>query len=1074
MQAGGEVEFNTTLFICHPTLGPIASKTLQICHSKRNNMKFKLLSLFALLLSGQFAFAQRTVKGTVTDAETSDPLIGATILVKGTTTGTITDVSGAFSLEVPDETATLSISYTGYKSAVVSITGLQNVAVKLEAGSILDEVVVTGYTTQRKADLTGAVTAVDVKEVSTLPSGNIMRNLQGRIPGVQVFTNGNPNSTVGVRIRGVGLGRLGFNDPLYVIDGVPTLSGMHELNPNDIESLQVLRDAASASIYGSRAANGVIIITTKKGKAGAMRVNLKANVSTEDYTFDVNPLNTEQRATAIWQAAVNDQTNPNAASPLYQYEWNGDFSNPVLNKVLLPEYIDGNRTMKPANTDWFNEIQQTALIQDYNLSVSNGTSRGNYILSGSYYNHQGIIKHSEFERFSFRINTDYALIPGKLKIGQNFTATNQQANQANDIAEGAMGLSIEQQTIVPVRTADGLGWGGPTGGITDRDNPVRLLEMNKDNVSNFNRLLGNAFLEWSPVTNLTLRSSFGVDYNFFYNRNFRKSFVAGSLNFEDRLSTFNNRYGNWVWSNTANYKVNLSDKHALDLLVGTEAIKFKGESFEGIAEGFAAQDRDFAFLSQATGNQFARGAGDSWSLLSYFGKANYAFADKYLLSGTVRRDGSSRFGANNRWGVFPAFSVGWRISQEAFLKNSRLVSDLKLRGSWGLNGNQQISSLAAIAIYEPRYATQSLFTTLQDNGTAYDIGGINEGQLPSGFARTQSPNPDLKWETSEQYNAGLDFSLLDFQLYGSVDYFQKETRDILTATRPLATQGEGAQRIVNGGTVANWGWEFVLGYQTRVGNDIRLDISANLSTAKNEVVDLPQEVINSFPGNGQDQTILGQSVNSVYGFVADGLFQSQEEVEAHASQTGAAPGRIRWKDLNEDGVIDDKDQDYIAIFDNPDFIYGANFTVGYKAFDLNLFFQGVSGGQIRNGYKVFTDFTSVNVGSNYGQRTLDAWTPQNTGSTIPALTRIDNNNEARQSTYFWEPADYLKLRNLTLGYTLGADRLEKLRMNGARIYVHAQNLFTIKPSETVAQDPETPNATFPVPRRYTIGVDVTF
>lgn len=1037
-------------------------------------MKFKLLSLFALLLSGQFAFAQRTVRGTVTDAETSDPLIGATILVKGTTIGAITDVSGAFSLEVPEETATLSISYTGYKSTVVSIAGLQNVAVRLEAGSVLDEVVVTGYTTQRKADLTGAVTAVDVQEVATLPSGNIMRNLQGRIPGVQVFTNGNPNSTVGVRIRGVGLGRLGFNDPLYVIDGVPTLSGMHELNPNDIESLQVLRDAASASIYGSRAANGVIIITTKKGKAGAMRVNLKANVSTEDYTFDVNPLNTEQRATAIWQAAVNDQTNPNAASPLYQYEWNGDFSNPVLNKVLLPEYIDGNRTMKPANTDWFNEIQQTAVIQDYNLSVSNGTSRGNYILSGSYYNHQGIIKHSEFERFSFRINTDYALIPGKLKIGQNFTATNQQANQANDIAEGAMGLSIEQQTIVPVRTADGLGWGGPTGGITDRDNPVRLLEMNKDNVSNFNRLLGNAFLEWSPVPNLTLRSSFGVDYNFFYNRNFRKAFVAGSLNFEDRLSTFNNRYGNWVWSNTANYKVNLSDKHALDLLAGTEAIKFKGESFEGIAEGFAAQDRDFAFLSQATGSQFARGAGDSWSLLSYFGKANYVFADKYLLSGTVRRDGSSRFGENNRWGVFPSLSAGWRISQEAFLKNSSLVSDLKLRGSWGLNGNQQISSLAAIAIYEPRYATQSLFTTLQDNGTAYDIGGINEGQLPSGFARTQSPNPDLKWETSEQYNAGLDFSLLDYKIYGSVDYFQKETRDILTATRPLATQGEGAQRIVNGGTVRNWGWEFVLGYQNQVGSDLRFDISGNLSTAKNEVVDLPQEVINSFPGNGQDKTILGHSVNSVYGFVADGLFQSQEEVEAHASQNGAAPGRIRWKDLNEDGVIDDKDQDYIAVFDNPDFIYGANFTVGYKAFDLNLFFQGVSGGQIRNGYKTFTDFTSVNVGSNYGQRTLDAWTPQNTGSTIPALTRIDNNNEARQSTYFWEPADYLKLRNLTLGYTLGADQRQKLWLNGARIYVHAQNLFTIKPGETVTQDPETPNATFPVPRRYTIGVDVTF
>jgi TonB-linked SusC/RagA family outer membrane protein len=1037
-------------------------------------MKIKLLSIFALLLSAQFAFAQRTVTGIVTDAETKEPLIGANVLIPGENTGTVTDFDGNFSLEVPESTTELSFSYTGYQPVAISIVGQQNIEVAMTSGSILDEVVVTGYTTQRKADLTGAVTAVDLEEVETLPSGNVMRNLQGRIPGVQVFTNGNPNSTVAVRIRGVGLGRLGFNDPLYVIDGVPTLSGMHELNPNDIESLQVLRDAASASIYGSRAANGVIIITTKKGREGKMQVNLRANVSTEDFAFDVNPLNTEQRAAAIWQAAINDGTNPNAASPLYQYEWNEDFGNPVLNKILLPDYIDGNRTMKPANTDWFNEIKQNSFIQDYNMSVSNGSQKGNYMLSGSYFNHQGIIKDSEFERMTFRINTSYKLIPGKLTIGQNFSATNQRANLVNDIAEGALGLSIEQQTIVPIRTEDGLGWGGPTGGITDRDNPVRLIEMNKDNVSNFNRLLGNVYLDWLPIDNLTLRSSFGVDYNFFYFRNFTKAYQAGSLNFDDQLNTNSNRYGNWVWSNTANYKVKTGGKHALDLLAGTEAIQFKGESFFGRAEGFASQDRDFAFLSQATGNVLVGGGGDAWSLLSMFGKANYVFDDKYLISATVRRDGSSRFGENNRWGVFPSVSAGWRISQENFLRNATLVSDLKLRGNWGLNGNQQISSLAAIAIFEPRYATQSLFTTLQDNGTAYDISGRNEGQLPSGFARTQSANPDLKWETSEQFGGGLDFSLLDYSLYGSIDYFQKETRDILTATRPLATEGEGAQRIVNGGTVKNWGWEFLLGYQTTLSNKVRLDISGNLSTARNEVVALPDAVINSFPGNGQDITILGNSVNSVFGFVADGLFQNQEDVDAHATQAGAAPGRIRWKDLNEDGMIDENDQDYIAIFDNPDFIYGLNLNIGYKAFEVSLFFQGVKGGQIRNGYKIFTDFTSVNVGSNYGDRTLDAWTPQNAGSSIPALTRIDNNNEARESTYFWEPADYLKLRNLTISYTPNAQFMQRLKLNGARIFLQGQNLFTIKNSGTVAQDPETPNATFPVPRRLTFGVNLTF
>jgi TonB-linked SusC/RagA family outer membrane protein len=1023
-------------------------------------MKSRLVLLIVALLAAQFAFAQRTVRGTVADADTKEPLIGATVLVPGTTVGTTTDASGAFTLTVPEGSPALTISYTGYADQQVSIDGLERVDVALAPGSVLDEVVVTGYTTQRKADLTGAVAAADLEEIETLPAGNIMQNLQGRLAGVQVFTNGNPNATARVRVRGVGLGGLGFNDPLYIIDGVPTHSGLHELNANDIESLQVLKDAASASIYGSRAANGVIIITTKKGAQGAMRVDLRTNVSTETYAFDVNPLNTEQRARALWQASVNDGTDPNNASPLYRYEWNGDYANPELDRILLPEYIDGNRTMRPANTDWYNEITQNSLIQDYNLAVSDASNRGHYLISGGWYNHQGIIRESEFGRLALRINTGFNVVPDKLRIGQNFTVTNQRANLVNDLAEGAMNLAIEQQSIVPVRTADGRGWGGPTGGITDRDNPVRLIEMNRDNVSNFNKLLGNAYVEWLPIGNLTLRSNFGLEQNFYYFRNFRQAYQAGSLNFGDNLTTSGNRYGNWVWSNTANYKVTAGDKHALDLLAGTEAIRFRGESFSATATGFASQDPDFAFLSQGTAGKLVNGAGDSWSLLSYFGKANYVFADKYLVSATVRRDGSSRFGANNRWGVFPAFSAGWRLSQEKFLADSRLISELKLRGSWGRNGNQEINTRAAYAIFEPRYATQSLFTTLQDNGTAYDIAGVDQGTLPSGFARTQSANPDLKWETSEQVDFGLDFGLWQQRLYGSVDYFQKRTYDILTVTRPLAVQGEGAQRIVNGGTVDNWGWEFLLGYQNSVGNGVRLDFSANLSTARNEVVALPEAVVNSFPGNGQDKTILGHSVNSVYGFVADGLFQNQEEVESHAQQTGAAPGRIRWKDLNSDGVIDEKDQDYIAIFDNPDFTYGLNFNVGYRAFDLGVFFQGVYGGQIRNGYKIFTDFTSVNVGSNYGSRVLEAWTPQN--------------NEARQSTYLWEPADYLKLRNIVLGFTPNASFLRNVRMQSARLYFQAQNLLTFKSNETVAQDPETPNATFPVPTRYTFGLNVSF
>ncbi|MEZ4884314.1 MAG: TonB-dependent receptor [Chitinophagales bacterium] len=1034
-------------------------------------MKLKLLIFSALLFSLQFLYAQRTVTGTVTDVGSKETLVGATVVITGTITGTTTDFDGNFSLEVPNDASSLTITYIGYTPQEVSIVGINSVNVSMKAGAELDEVVVVGYSTQRKADLTGAVTPVELKDIESLPAGNPIQNIQGRIPGVQVFTNGNPNSTAAVRIRGVGLGRLGFNDPLYVIDGIPTLSGMHELNPNDIESMQVLRDAASASIYGSRAANGVIIITTKNGSNG-LKVNLRANVSVENFDFQVNPLNTEQRAQVIFQAAVNDGTNPNNASPLYQYEWNGDFDNPQLNNILLPQFIDGLQTMNPANTDWFNEISQNSVIQDYNLSVSNASERGRYYLSAGYYNHEGIVKESEFERIAIRMNSEYDIVPNKLTIGENFTVTNQQANQVNDIAEGAIGLSIEQQTIVPIHTVDGVGWGGPTGGITDRDNPVRLIEMNKDNTNNYNRALGNIFVNYVPIEGLNLKSSFGVDYAFFYYRNFTKAFTAGSLNFEDRLSTQHNRQGNWVWSNTANYKFSLNDNMNFDVLVGTEAIKFTKEYFEGIAQGFASQDRNFAYLNQSTAGQLVYGTGDEWALNSYFGKFNYSLANKYLLSATVRRDGSSRFGENNRWGTFPAASIGWVISEESFLSNG-LFDFLKIRGSWGQNGNQEISTRAALSIFEPRYATTSLFTTQQDNGTAYDISGANSGTLPSGFARTQSANPDLKWETSTQTNFGLDFNIFNYKVSGSVDYFTKETKDILTATRPLATEGEGAQRIVNGGTVENSGWEFVLGYQDKIGQ-LGFDIQGNLSTATNEVVSLPSQVVNSFPGNGQDKTILGRSVNSVYGFIADGLFQNEAEVESHATQTGAGVGRIRWKDLNEDGVIDENDQDFFAIFDNPDFIYGLNLSLDYKGFDLGVFFQGVSGGQIKNGFKIFTDFTSVNVGSNYGDRTLEAWSPQNTGSSIPALTLVDNNNEARESSYLWESGSYLKLRNLSFGYTPKADFLEKFGLQSARFFVQGQNILTIKPSETVAQDPETPNAVFPVPKRFTVGLNLTF
>lgn len=1039
-------------------------------------MKRILNLILTLLILSHMAIGQKNVvNGRVTDSSSDEPLPGVTIQIEGTTLGTITDVDGKYTLEVSAEDVLL-FSFIGYQTVREEIGSRTNIDVAFELDiSHLDEVIVVGYTSSKAKDVTGAIESVNVESIKDFPGGNVMKNIQGRVAGVQVYTNGNPSNNAVVRIRGEGLGRLGNNDPLYVIDGIPTKSGMHELNQNDIESIQVLKDASAASIYGSRAANGVIIITTKKGSPGRLKVNVKSSVSVEDFQYEMRPLNTEERATVLWRAAINDGIDPNTISPLYTYQWNGDYSNPELNKILLPEYIDGAREMRPANTNWFEEITDRSVIQDHYFSLSNGSESGSYFMSLGYYNHDGVIKHSNFERYTFRLNSTYHVIDDVLTIGENFIGTNQSANRVTENAEYVAGLAFEQQSIVPIRTVDGNDWGGPTGGITNADNPVRVIEDTKHSKYHFNRFVGNVFIELKPVSNLSLRSSFGVDYNLYYWRDFRKAFSPGSLNVQDQLVNTLARYGNYVWSNTATYNLEVGDHH-VTFLAGSETISYQTEGFTASRRGFAAQNEDFAYLNQGTESIQNGGSGDQWTLQSFFAKADYNLMDKYLVSVTVRRDGSSRFGANNRWGNFPAASVGWRVSEEGFLKGSNLLSEFKLRGSWGLTGNQEIDPRAQYTIFEPRYATQSIFTFNQDNGTAYDINGNNSGQLPSGFAKSQTGNPDLKWETSETIDFGVDFGLFKNKVSGSVDYYVKETRDILTRTQPVATEGEGATRFVNAGTVENRGLEVVLGYTNSInvgGKSLSFNVDGNVATISNEVKELPLHVQNQFGGNGADQTIIGRNVNSVYGYVEDGLFQSQEEVDAHASQPGAAPGRIRFKDLNDDGVVDDQDQKFFLVT-SPDILFGLNIDLSYGAFDFNVFFQGIYGARAVYGWKLFTDLTSINAGSNYGQRTLDAWTPQNTDTDVPALTTVDNNNEWRVSSWRYEDQSYAKLRNLSVGYTPPSRIISRFGLSEARIYAAGQNLVTIKNKDTLMQDPETPGAGFPVPRRYSLGMNLTF
>ncbi|WP_303312723.1 TonB-dependent receptor [Hymenobacter sp. BT730] len=1009
--------------------------------------------------------ADTPVSGRVTD-EKGAGLPGVTVVVKGTTVGTSTGPDGEFTINAP-ENGTLVFSFIGYKTQEVAVAGKTSVTLSLTPNvTALNEVVVTGYQVQKKADLTGAVAVVKIDEVRDLPSSNPVRNLQGRVPGVNITTDGSPNGNAQVRIRG--FGTLGNNDPLYVIDGIPTKEGIGQINQNDIESIQVLKDASAASIYGSRAGNGVIIITTKKAKKGVSRVDFSTFLTMQKPGKHIDMLNTQDYGRVYWQASVNDGITPN--SPFYTFQSSTDANGrPVLDGVTVPEFLDADKTMRTADTNWFDETQQNAIIQSYNLNVTNGGERGGMLLSLNYYDNKGTLKYTGLDRMTARLNSDYSFLNNKLKIGENLTlAKTRQSEVGIDYVRDR---SSQLLAIVPVRTVDGVGWGGPVSGIADRDNPVRVLTDSKQNRSNTGRAFGNMFADLEVLKGLHLRSSFGIDYTLYKFRDIYKTYRAGYLSEANNRVTQNERfYGNWVLQNTLNYNLNLGDKHQLDLLAGHERISYNSESFFASRTNFASEDPDYVFLDAGAANQNNGGSGTAYRLASLFGKVNYSFLDRYLLSGTLRRDGSSRFGKDNRFGVFPAVSAGWRLSEEAFVKNTApMVSDLKLRVGWGQTGNQDIADFASRGLYQSILGIQDP-NFEYDRGTAYDIYGTNSN-LPSGYRRVQQPNDQLKWETTTQTNYGIDFGLLDNKLTGSVDYFVKNSKDILVNLPYLGSVGEGGDKFVNGASIENKGWEFLLGYQNQLSSGLTYSVTGNLSSYRNKLTFLPAEVINAYGGNGQDVTRLGHSVNAVYGYVANGLFQSEEEVNNHATQTGAAPGRIRYEDLNNDGKIDNFDQTWITEA-TPDFIYGLNLGSSYKGFDLQLFLQGVQGLEAYNNVKFRTDFSFVS-GENWGQRTLDAWSPTNTGSSIPASSLINTNNEGRASTYFIENASYLKLRNIQLGYSLPESLVSRVKLQGARVYVQGQNFFTIKSKELSTPDPEVTNYQYPIPVIFTTGLNIS-
>ena len=1028
----------------------------------------RMLLSVVFLVSCTVAFAQQVdVDGTVRD-ESGEPIIGATVIEEGTKNAAVTDFDGKFRLKVSGGKK-LSISYMGYKTVSVDPGKSLNV-VMTEDSKLIDELVVTGYTTQRKADLTGAVSVVSMDDIADLNENNPMKALQGRVPGMNITADGNPSGSATIRIRGVGT--LNNNDPLYIIDGVPTKSGMHELNGNDIESIQVLKDAASASIYGSRAANGVIIITTKKGKSGQLKIDLDASLSVSMYANKLDVLNAKEYGQAMWQAYVNGGQDPNTNPLGYHYDWGYDANGyPQLNGITMDRFLDSGNTVPSADTDWVDETTRTGIVQNYNVAVSNGTDKGSSYFSLGYYKNLGIIKTSDFERFSARMNSEYKLIDKILTIGEHFTLNRTSEVQAPG---GFLENALQFNPSLPVYDINGE-YAGPVGGYPDRENPVARLERNSDNRYTYWRMFGDAYVNLSLFKGFNIRSTFGIDYAQKKQRIFTYPITEGNVaNDNNAVEAKQEHWMKWMWNAVATYNLEIG-KHRGDVMVGMELNREDDEWFSGYKEDFSILNPDFMWPDAGVGTALAYGSGEGYSLVSFFGKLNYTYDEKYLFSLTVRHDGSSRFGKNNRYATFPSFSLGWRISRENFMKNLKWLDDLKIRASWGQTGNQEISNIARYTIYVPNYGVNE--SGGQSYGTSYDIAGTNGGSiLQSGFKRNQIGNDDIKWETTTQTNIGLDFSVLRQTLYGSFDWYYKKTTDILVQMAGIAAMGEGSSQWVNAGEMENRGFELNLGYRNQTSFGLKYDISANISSYRNKITALPATVAanGTFGGNGV-KSVVGHPNGAQVGYVADGIFKSQEEVDNHATQEGAAPGRIRWRDLDGNGVINEADQKWI--YDPvPDFSYGLNIYLEYKNFDFTMFWQGVQGADIISDLKKETDLWSgLNIGFlNKGKRVLDAWTPQNPNSTIPALSRDDVNNEKRVSTYFVEDGSFLKLRNIQLGYNLPEKVTKKLKMERLRFYLSAQNVLTIKSKDFTGVDPENPNFGYPIPLNVTFGINVSF
>ena len=1049
-------------------------------------MKRKII-LYLIFMGSFFSLSAQnlTIKGIVTSSEDGLSLPGANIIVSGTNNGTATDFDGRFTLNKVDINATLIFSYAGFTSQTIPVNGKETINVVLKPElSQLTEVVVIGYSKERKVDVTGAITVVDMKPIAgqSMSSGNAMQALQGRVAGLSIEKSGDPSGASSkILIRGVST--LGNTDPLYVIDGVPTVRPevFASLNPSAIESVQVLKDASASSIYGSRAANGVIIVTTKNAsKGGAMTVSYSTSVSSmseKKQRYDM--LNAVDRGKVLWQASVNDGAKPeDGYGEIYNFDWNQNLSNPVLNSVSVKPFVGGDTNVPAGDTDWQDVVYKTGFVINNDLSVSGGSDKSNAMLNLGYLDNSGMLKYTNYERYTARLNANFKLFNDKVRFGINsqFTQSNEKL-AANDVGNSPVpALAISLAPTIPVYTNSG-GYGGPLGsGYSDRNNPLLMQYLNRwDNTKRVS-LYGNIFTEIDIIKNLTYRNSIGIDFNDYSRKDIEPTVSNGSVNRTNNSLTHDtNKYSSLTISNTLSYNVKLSN-HKIGVVVGLESVKTDFNSLLSRGENFAVETESYFVLSAASGARTSNGLSTGSRLLSQFGKLNYAFSDKYLATFTIRRDGSSRFGADNRYGIFPAATVGWKINNENFLKNVKAISSLKLRAGYGEVGNQSIGDNASLGLYEARYGSNQnvfipdFFNIYYNVGTAYDLGGVNTGNLPSGFVSIQAANSGLKWESTKEINVGLDFAFLDNKLSGSFDYFTRKTDGILIKPPVASVLGEGQQRFVNGASTSNKGWEFVLGYSDTLENGLNFNVTTNFGATKNKITALPEEVRTAYPGTALN-SIIGHSQFEVFGYKTDGLFQSQADIDSHATQVASRLGGIKYVDINNDGVINSDDRTFIGST-QPKLEYGINISLAYKNIDMSIFGSGVAGRKGVDPYIYWNNF--VQGRENAGPGTLNAWTPTNTDTDVPSLSLAHNDNQ--MSEYFLRNNSYFKVRNIQIGYSLPESITEKTGfITRCRLYAQGENLFWFTPKGYIGSDPERTNINrIPVPTTFSLGVNLNF